>query len=77
MLREGDATIYSIVADHWNQTAPDRSGLKNKDMYVLGKKITSELEKHWAGGGGEKSTMHTQSRIQELLDSIEAVQEMD
>ena len=50
---------------------------ESKDIYVLRKKITDELEIHWARGVGEKSAMRTQSRIWELPDSIEVVQEMD
>ena len=50
---------------------------KSKDIYVLRKKITNELEKHWARGGGEKSAMYTQWRIDKILESMQSVLEQN
>lgn len=56
---------------------PTDNEQKNKDIYVLRKKITNELEKHWARGGGEKSAMYTQGRIDKILESMQSVLEQN
>jgi len=56
---------------------PTDNEQKRKDIYVLRKKITNELEKHWARGGGEKSAMYTQGRIDKILKSMQSVLEQN